>query len=116
MCLLVNKKKKVLLALNILDKLTHKVLIIIDDKGRLAGTITDGDIRRSIIRKENKLYCESIMNSNCIYANNENAIMSYNSWTKYKAILKTLSALLLIYLLFDFQKFLSEKSSLIDDF
>ena len=69
---LVNKRQKVLLALNILDKLIHKVLIIIDDKGRLAGTITDGDIRRSIIRKENELYCESIMNSNCIYANNEN--------------------------------------------
>ena len=69
---LVNKREKVILALNILENLTHKVLIIIDEKGKLAGTITDGDIRRSIIRKENKLYCESLMNSNCIFAKNEN--------------------------------------------
>ena len=69
---LVNKKEEVISALNVLEKLTHKVLIIIDETGKLAGTITDGDIRRSIIRKENKLYCESLMNSNCIYAKNEN--------------------------------------------
>jgi len=69
---LVNKNQEVLLALNKLNKLTHKVLIIIDDKGKLVGTITDGDIRRSIIRKDNKVNWESLMNQNCIYAKNEN--------------------------------------------
>ena len=65
---LVNKKEEVILLL-ILEKLTHKVLIIIDER-KLAGTITDGDIRRSIIKKKIN-FSESCMNSNCIYAKNK---------------------------------------------
>ena len=63
---LVNKKQKLLFALETLDKLTHKVLFITDDEGKLCGTITDGDLRRSIIRKDNNVNCQSLMNTKCI--------------------------------------------------
>jgi len=69
---LVNKNHNLLSALELLEKLTHKVLIIIDNDNKLCGTISDGDLRRSIIRKDNNVNCESLMNSECIYANNEN--------------------------------------------
>ncbi len=33
-----------------LDKTAEKVLLVVDDKEKLLGTITDGDIRRYIIK------------------------------------------------------------------
>lgn len=37
-------------AAEILDSCKRKVVIVVDDEGRLLGTVTDGDIRRGIIR------------------------------------------------------------------
>lgn len=37
-------------AMKLLDKTAEKVLIIVDDEQHLQGTITDGDIRRAILR------------------------------------------------------------------
>jgi len=37
-------------ALKKLDKTAEKVLLVIDKKNKLLGTITDGDIRRYIIK------------------------------------------------------------------
>ncbi len=45
---LVNKNSELMSALNILNNLTHKVLIIVDDNKKLCGTISDGDLRRNI--------------------------------------------------------------------
>ena len=69
---LVNKNIDIINALKILDSVTHKVLIIIDDKNKLCGTISDGDLRRWIISRDNKEICASLMNSNCIFANFDN--------------------------------------------
>ncbi len=69
---LVNKNSELMSALNILNNLTHKVLIIVDDNKKLCGTISDGDLRRWVIRKDSKANCESLMNANCIYAYSHN--------------------------------------------
>tara|TARA_B100000900_G_scaffold365186_1_gene340283 strand:+ start:3315 stop:4367 length:1053 start_codon:yes stop_codon:yes gene_type:complete len=37
-------------AMNKLEKTAEKCLIVVDEKGRLLGTLTDGDIRRSILK------------------------------------------------------------------
>ena len=66
---LVNKNTDIISAIKTLDSLTHKVLIIIDNKDKLCGTISDGDLRRWIISKDSKESCESLMNSNCILQN-----------------------------------------------
>ena len=69
---IVNQNKDILEALKILNNLTHKVLFISDDEGKLCGTITDGDLRRWIINKDKKGICKSLMNPNCISANSDN--------------------------------------------
>jgi dTDP-glucose pyrophosphorylase len=69
---IVNENKDIVQALIILNELTHKVLIVTDDKGKLRGTITDGDFRRWIINKDKQGICKSLMNRDCLYANKEN--------------------------------------------
>lgn len=69
---LVNKNTDIINALKILDSITHKVLIITDSENKLCGTISDGDLRRWIISRDRKEICESLMNSNCIFANFNN--------------------------------------------
>ncbi|WP_237055931.1 nucleotidyltransferase family protein [Microbulbifer sediminum] len=42
-------------AIKALDKGGQGVLVFIDEQGRLLGIITDGDVRRAVLRKENNL-------------------------------------------------------------
>ncbi len=69
---LVNKNTDIIEALKILNLLTHKVLIIVDNENNLCGTISDGDLRRWIISKDKKEKCESLMNPDCIFAESHN--------------------------------------------
>jgi len=69
---LVHKNTDIISAIKTLESLTHKVLIIIDEKDKLCGTISDGDVRRWIISKDGKKSCESLMNSDCIFAKFDN--------------------------------------------
>ena len=69
---MVNQNENIIEALNILNQLTHKVLIVTDHKGKLCGTITDGDFRRWIINKDKDGICKSLMNTNCLFANKDN--------------------------------------------
>ena len=39
-------------ALNLLEKCFHKNLIILDNSKRVIGVLTDGDIRRALIKKK----------------------------------------------------------------
>lgn len=39
-------------ALKILEKLDDKILFIVDSNGKLIGSLTDGDVRRSILKKD----------------------------------------------------------------
>lgn len=60
-------------AIKILNKASVKILLVIDDAKRLVGTITDGDIRRSLVDNENlNPICSDIMNSNPIFISNDN--------------------------------------------
>lgn len=48
--LLISKDKSLLDALKQLDKTAKKILFVIDEKDRLVGSLTDGDVRRFILR------------------------------------------------------------------
>ncbi len=37
-------------AINCIDRNSHKIALVADEQGRLVGTITDGDIRRALLR------------------------------------------------------------------
>ncbi len=69
---IVNENQNIIEALNILNELTHKVLIVTNQEGKLCGTITDGDFRRWIINKDKKGPCKLLMNTNCLFANEDN--------------------------------------------
>ena len=47
---LVNDKIDLKLAIKLLEKNSEKCLIVVDSKDRLKGTITDGDVRRAIVK------------------------------------------------------------------
>ena len=51
--ILLKKNASIFDAVKSLNKTSYQVCLIVDDKKKLLGTITDGDIRRSIIKKIN---------------------------------------------------------------
>ncbi len=54
-------------ALQILNETAEKILFVVDDQTKLLGTVTDGDVRRGIIRGlEFEAEIENIMNRNFI--------------------------------------------------
>ena len=46
----VNENTSIKEALKKLDKSAEKILLVVDEEKRLLGTLTDGDIRRYIIK------------------------------------------------------------------
>ncbi|GIW21347.1 MAG: mannose-1-phosphate guanylyltransferase [Candidatus Sericytochromatia bacterium] len=48
---LINKDKTIIEAIRQLDSVTKKILFVIDDNNKLIGSLTDGDIRRFILKK-----------------------------------------------------------------
>ena len=66
-------------AIKILEKNLYKILIVIDSNGKLIGTISDGDVRRYLIRDGdlNKT-CIAIANINCIFSENINDFEKIN--------------------------------------
>ena len=63
--LLLNKEATAKEAMTIIDKTKAKIALIINDKKELIGTITDGDIRRSLLREETlDINVQKIMNKN----------------------------------------------------
>ena len=62
-----NHKKTLFDALKNLEKGDSQIVLVVDDEDKLLGTISDGDIRRSlIIGKSLKTNVSEIMNKNCI--------------------------------------------------
>ena len=51
---LINSNKTAEQALKIIDKNGSKTCFIVDDNNRLVGSLTDGDIRRSLYKKKKK--------------------------------------------------------------
>ena len=50
---LINKQKNFKDALSQLEKSSEKCLIVVDNDKKLEGTLTDGDIRRALLKKAN---------------------------------------------------------------
>ena len=56
-------------AIKILEKNYNKILIVVDSKNKLVGTISDGDVRRKLIKDGNiNISCGELANKNCIFA------------------------------------------------
>ena len=49
--LLLNRNGTMRDAIEVLENKKHGIVIIVDDQGRLQGTITDGDIRRALMKQ-----------------------------------------------------------------
>ncbi len=63
---------KIIDAIKALNKLKSKVLLVVDDNKKLIGTITDGDIRRALLKSENlNLECIKVMNSKPLYVDDK---------------------------------------------
>jgi sialic acid synthase SpsE/sugar phosphate isomerase/epimerase len=94
--MLVNKLNKltifedqiILVALNKLEVTTEKVLVVINRENKLIGTLTDGDIRRFLLKNTQSNLEEKIskvVNKNCIYKYNFEVITE-NLNNRYKLI------------------------------
>ena len=78
---LVNDKIDLKLAIKLLEKNSEKCLIVVDSKDRLKGTITDGDVRRAIVKGFNlNSNIKSIYKKNPIkiFSNKFDKIKNYN--------------------------------------
>ena len=55
--------------IKIIDKTALQIAIVLDENKKLSGTVTDGDIRRAILRGLNlKTSIDEVMNSNPFFA------------------------------------------------
>mgnify|MGYP006094935373 FL=1 len=51
--LLIKKNNTIIEALKKIGKSAEKNLIVVDNKNKLLGILSDGDLRRAILRKKN---------------------------------------------------------------
>ena len=68
--LLIDENQTLIEALNKLEESTEKALVVINKDNKLIGTLTDGDIRRFLVKNtENNLKEKvfNVVNKNCIY-------------------------------------------------
>ena len=50
--LIISDKKKLKDAIKLIDSVHRNCLIVLDSKKKIVGTITDGDIRRALLKKK----------------------------------------------------------------
>ena len=62
--LLIKSNKTIKKALDQISKTGHKSLVVVDKNNKLLGTLSDGDLRRSILKNINLQYKILIDNSN----------------------------------------------------
>ena len=66
---LINEKKLLFEAINVLEKNYSKILIVVDSNDKLIGTISDGDIRRRLIKNGDiNISCGDLANKNCVFS------------------------------------------------
>ena len=51
--MVINEDSKILNSLSVLNEVDNKCLIVVDKKKKVRGTLTDGDIRRAILKNVN---------------------------------------------------------------
>src|SRR5207248_262282 len=65
--LLIHPDRTVRSALELLDRYALGFLLVVDRAGRLSGTLTDGDIRRALLRGASlDAAVEQVMQKNCV--------------------------------------------------
>ena len=65
---IVNHEIRIIDAIKALNTLKLKVLLVVNDDEKLIGTITDGDVRRALLKSENlNLKCSKVMNRKPLY-------------------------------------------------
>ena len=69
--LLVNENDDFKFALKSLNSSGKKICLVINSKNKLVGVITDGDIRRNLLKKNTKLKCGKISSKNYISTNSK---------------------------------------------
>ncbi|MDC3068927.1 sugar phosphate nucleotidyltransferase, partial [Candidatus Pelagibacter sp.] len=74
---ILNQDSKIKHAIKILNYNSHKIVIVIDDKKKLIGTITNGDIRRNLIKGYSK-------NDDIIHIINKKPIYVKKNYSKKK--------------------------------
>ena len=68
--LLINYNSKIIDALNVIEKGASQIALVTDDSGRLVGILSDGDIRRGLLKGEsldsnvNKIMCKNYISIN----------------------------------------------------
>ncbi len=81
----IHKNKTIIQAIEQLNALRHisrLILFVIDDNNRVIGSVTDGDIRRSLIKKRDiNIPIEEICNPNFLF---ESSDKNYIDFTSYK--------------------------------
>ncbi len=76
--IVVHPNTTLLETMKIIDDTSLQFAIVMDDSQTLLGTVTDGDIRRGILRGEGlDVYIESVMNVNPITAGLDNTYSDY---------------------------------------
>ena len=70
-----------------LDIINDKILIVINSKNKLVGTITDGDVRRYILQKKVNRKISEVMNKNPKYITNEKEITILKFKKKFRNII-----------------------------
>ena len=64
----INQNKKLKEALKVLDKSGYQILIVLNNKEQVVGTVTDGDIRRHLLRDQNfNISIGKIANKNFLF-------------------------------------------------
>ncbi len=82
---IISSNSNILDAIKLLDNVKIKLILIVDDKNLFIGTITDGDIRRSLIKSNDlNLLCKDIMNDKPIYIYEDNKENLEAQLNKYK--------------------------------
>lgn len=85
--IIVTKNQTLLETMRIIDDSSLQFAVVVDEEGHLLGTVTDGDIRRGILRGEGlEVPITSIMNSNPISAKSRQKPYKYKQFMKTKML------------------------------
>ena len=90
---LINKRENIRSALNRLNKNSMQILFVVEHNKKLLGTITDGDIRRGLIKKLSlsdkveKIYNKNFLSINENFSYENAKVIMQNNSIRYLPIL-----------------------------
>ena len=91
--IVVKDTQSLLETMRIIDETSLQFAIVVDEENHLLGTVTDGDIRRGILRGEGlEVPISTIMNTTPITAKSNLSISKYKQLMKSKKLKYTISS------------------------